>query len=99
MPAESPETLTEALVRRSEEHTSELQSPCNIVCRLLLEKKKYGVGAAGTVRTAQTRSELSDEKRQGEQSSPQDEVEAEVEDEVADEAEDEDLDLDLDQDL
>src|SRR5256885_2988913 len=31
-----------ALVRkvRSEEHTSELQSPCNLVCRLLLEKKK-----------------------------------------------------------
>src|SRR5688500_19929657 len=27
-------------VVRSEEHTSELQSPCNIVCRLLLEKKK-----------------------------------------------------------
>src|SRR2546426_7329049 len=27
-------------VRRSEEHTSELQSPCNLVCRLLLEKKK-----------------------------------------------------------
>src|SRR5256885_17169099 len=27
-------------LRRSEEHTSELQSPCNIVCRLLLEKKK-----------------------------------------------------------
>src|SRR5256885_13308827 len=26
---------------RSEEHTSELQSPCNIVCRLLLEKKKH----------------------------------------------------------
>src|SRR5688500_19778631 len=26
--------------RRSEEHTSELQSPCNIVCRLLLEQKK-----------------------------------------------------------
>src|SRR5256885_4028723 len=25
---------------RSEEHTSELQSPCNLVCRLLLEKKK-----------------------------------------------------------
>src|SRR5256885_12723705 len=25
--------------RRSEEHTSELQSPCNLVCRLLLEKK------------------------------------------------------------
>src|SRR2546426_8248745 len=30
-------TLTNA---RSEEHTSELQSPCNLVCRLLLEKKK-----------------------------------------------------------
>src|SRR5256885_4703805 len=27
---------------RSEEHTSELQSPCNLVCRLLLEKKKRG---------------------------------------------------------
>src|SRR5256885_8773954 len=31
--------LTGAL-HRSEEHTSELQSPCNLVCRLLLEKKK-----------------------------------------------------------
>src|SRR5256885_5673034 len=29
-----------AVLRRSEEHTSELQSPCNLVCRLLLEKKK-----------------------------------------------------------
>src|SRR2546426_4442490 len=28
------------LIERSEEHTSELQSPCNLVCRLLLEKKK-----------------------------------------------------------
>src|SRR5215467_15595178 len=28
------------LCGRSEEHTSELQSPCNLVCRLLLEKKK-----------------------------------------------------------
>src|SRR5256885_16303728 len=28
------------LLSRSEEHTSELQSPCNLVCRLLLEKKK-----------------------------------------------------------
>src|SRR5256885_12074473 len=27
-------------IKRSEEHTSELQSPCNLVCRLLLEKKK-----------------------------------------------------------
>src|SRR5256885_5222342 len=30
-------------VERSEEHTSELQSPCNLVCRLLLEKKKNSV--------------------------------------------------------
>src|SRR5256885_3126861 len=34
-----------SLRRRSEEHTSELQSPCNLVCRLLLEKKKdKGIG-------------------------------------------------------
>src|SRR5256885_5817010 len=31
--------------KRSEEHTSELQSPCNLVCRLLLEKKKNTVPA------------------------------------------------------
>src|SRR2546426_2273479 len=30
----------DASSERSEEHTSELQSPCNLVCRLLLEKKK-----------------------------------------------------------
>src|SRR5256885_8375673 len=30
----------DTLLARSEEHTSELQSPCNLVCRLLLEKKK-----------------------------------------------------------
>src|SRR2546426_12514919 len=33
-------TYTRAASGRSEEHTSELQSPCNLVCRLLLEKKK-----------------------------------------------------------
>src|SRR2546426_2601906 len=32
--------LARARQSRSEEHTSELQSPCNLVCRLLLEKKK-----------------------------------------------------------
>src|ERR1039457_319051 len=32
---------------RSEEHTSELQSPCNLVCRLLLEKKKTIPGSFG----------------------------------------------------
>src|SRR2546426_6054473 len=38
-----PHRLERLSVRRrlrSEEHTSELQSPCNLVCRLLLEKKK-----------------------------------------------------------
>src|SRR2546426_4295831 len=32
-------------IRRSEEHTSELQSPCNLVCRLLLEKKKQSTSS------------------------------------------------------
>src|SRR2546426_8342636 len=35
-----PTILPLCSARRSEEHTSELQSPCNLVCRLLLEKKK-----------------------------------------------------------
>src|SRR5256885_13105736 len=35
---------------RSEEHTSELQSPCNLVCRLLLEKKHELQNAAATAR-------------------------------------------------
>src|SRR5690348_17672632 len=34
------DTLEERLLARSEEHTSELQSPVHLVCRLLLEKKK-----------------------------------------------------------
>src|SRR5256885_6280904 len=33
------------VVVRSEEHTSELQSPCNLVCRLLLEKKKTALSS------------------------------------------------------
>src|SRR5256885_2694766 len=37
------DTPIRQLVDRSEEHTSELQSPCNLVCRLLLEKKKHRV--------------------------------------------------------
>src|SRR2546426_3973905 len=35
-----PQVRAEQRHARSEEHTSELQSPCNLVCRLLLEKKK-----------------------------------------------------------
>src|SRR2546426_2733246 len=37
---ESDRSLDALRQARSEEHTSELQSPCNLVCRLLLEKKK-----------------------------------------------------------
>src|SRR5256885_10393139 len=41
-PVEAPREAAMANERgRSEEHTSELQSPCNLVCRLLLEKKKH----------------------------------------------------------
>src|SRR5256885_9977371 len=39
---------------RSEEHTSELQSPCNLVCRLLLEKKKHHVVRGKLQRVSQT---------------------------------------------
>src|SRR5256885_7261923 len=39
-PEEISDDAKLAFARRSEEHTSELQSPCNLVCRLLLEKKK-----------------------------------------------------------
>src|SRR5256885_2862385 len=37
-----------SVIIRSEEHTSELQSPCNLVCRLLLEKKNFAVNEAFT---------------------------------------------------
>src|SRR5256885_12723127 len=47
VPVSGPQPKTDPYQRlraggfaRSEEHTSELQSPCNLVCRLLLEKKK-----------------------------------------------------------
>src|SRR5256885_12363542 len=39
-PGEAVEEGVRGVHARSEEHTSELQSPCNIVCRLLLEKKQ-----------------------------------------------------------
>src|SRR2546426_2576565 len=45
-----------ALPLRSEEHTSELQSPCNLVCRLLLEKKIYKPAVEGL--TAEEMEEL-----------------------------------------
>src|SRR2546426_4165295 len=40
--------------KRSEEHTSELQSPCNLVCRLLLEKKKNDSEATATPQAIDT---------------------------------------------
>src|SRR5256885_11007266 len=43
-----------SVLGRSEEHTSELQSPCNLVCRLLLEKKK--TNAAQPLRTGRSHS-------------------------------------------
>src|SRR5256885_10887737 len=42
-PAETSTTGRPTTPSRSEEHTSELQSPCNLVCRLLLEKKKQRI--------------------------------------------------------
>src|SRR5256885_11725883 len=48
---------------RSEEHTSELQSPCNLVCRLLLEKKKRNISTRviiATLRLSRTATILRD---------------------------------------
>src|SRR5688500_20042688 len=42
LPEGARELTASFVYTRSEEHTSELQSPCNLVCRLLLEKKKNG---------------------------------------------------------
>src|SRR2546426_7707951 len=42
----------EGMKNRSEEHTSELQSPCNLVCRLLLEKKNTTRNIINTVNTS-----------------------------------------------
>src|SRR5438477_9090149 len=42
------DTLRPAISFRSEEHTSELQSHVNLVCRLLLEKKKIHIGNEGS---------------------------------------------------
>src|SRR5256885_10541419 len=50
-PARSP---CHRRLRRSEEHTSELQSPCNLVCRLLLEKKKNAPFVPTNIRPCQS---------------------------------------------
>src|SRR5256885_3414543 len=49
----------DARYSRSEEHTSELQSPCNLVCRLLLEKKKI----ATAITHAESESKLAASRR------------------------------------
>src|SRR2546426_3253745 len=46
-----PRPIPTAHALRSEEHTSELQSPCNLVCRLLLEKKKNTTATTSSICT------------------------------------------------
>src|SRR5256885_15797689 len=48
-PHRHPAPIPEPARHRSEEHTSELQSPCNLVCRLLLEKKKKRIRLSSQV--------------------------------------------------
>src|SRR2546426_3809048 len=50
------------VVHRSEEHTSELQSPCNLVCRLLLEKKKITDADLASARHSQLATRLHPER-------------------------------------
>src|SRR2546426_1173380 len=52
-----------ATLHRSEEHTSELQSPCNLVCRLLLEKKKKRTGTNTKSRKIKERSRTARHRR------------------------------------
>src|SRR5256885_3181166 len=56
-PAACIEGLDHRAGRRSEEHTSELQSPCNLVCRLLLEKKN-ALATSALARAATTPTRL-----------------------------------------
>src|SRR5256885_13089236 len=56
-------TSTRRTLPRSEEHTSELQSPCNLVCRLLLEKKIINQSAAHSVGTVSPIQEYSRDPR------------------------------------
>src|SRR5256885_5434198 len=53
-PATPSQPLPIASEQRSEEHTSELQSPCNLVCRLLLEKKKNSTPSATATKTSRS---------------------------------------------
>src|SRR5256885_11439668 len=53
-------TADDRVTSRSEEHTSELQSPCNLVCRLLLEKKKKKRESAQHVSVCNTTTSMND---------------------------------------
>src|SRR5438309_5773008 len=55
---ESNLIITSTLLMRSEEHTSELQSQFHLVCRLLLEKKKYNKKKQHTHRQAFTKKKI-----------------------------------------
>src|SRR2546426_2626666 len=55
---ELPQWFPYDALGRSEEHTSELQSPCNLVCRLLLEKKKIMRETATSRKTPQPKGAL-----------------------------------------
>src|SRR2546422_6911811 len=55
-PLQSTSAVATAMIRRSEEHTSELQSRLHLVCRLLLEKKKIRSTQYPETLTTETRS-------------------------------------------
>src|SRR2546430_8114735 len=54
VPLSSPDITADEIATRSEEHTSELQSQSNLVCRLLLEKKKKNGLAVRLLRARQS---------------------------------------------
>src|SRR5688500_19345899 len=63
----STSTISSSSTTRSEEHTSELQSPCNLVCRLLLEKKKKDGGAEDKYKNHTKRTRATASNRQSKQ--------------------------------
>ena len=67
--------------------------------KLLTTLRKYGIGAAGTVRTGRTQREENDDKKQGREQRPHEEAQDDDQDDDQDDNQDDDLDLDLDQDL
>src|SRR5256885_8798738 len=64
-PSGTPQMGAVVELYRSEEHTSELQSPCNLVCRLLLEKKKIHCVDADVIRVFSKWSAVLDKVTEG----------------------------------